>query len=87
MKKVKEAMNYIIYENKSGNVKLAHFALAFGEPAKVLQIVLAHPDGYYETERHLTPDQALQFALDLMKMAIKVKEKLLRWEVNRTPAY
>jgi len=87
LKKVKEEKNYVIYENEKGIVKLTHFALAFGEPQKTLNLLFDTPEGYYEAMRHLTPDEAIQFAYDLINMAVKVKEKLLKWEANRTPAY
>jgi len=87
MKKVREEKNCIVYENKLGNVKIVHFALAFGEPQKSLQILFSKPNGYHETERHLTPDEAIQFALDLIEIAKKVKEKIIAWETKGVPAY
>lgn len=87
MNKVLEERNCVVYENRLGNIRLAHFALAFGEPMRVLELIMAKPDGGPETERQLTPDEAIQFALDLIKLAVSVKEKIVRWETNRTPAY
>jgi len=71
-----------IMKNSQGVIKIAHFALAFGEPHGTVEIILDRPDGYtvVEGRRYFTPEEAIELGEELILRAKKARACRKRWE-------
>jgi len=72
---------------KRGDIRIGHYALAFGEPDKYIALTLHKPDGYFEAERRMTPDEAIEFAKELIRRAKLLKKTIKIWNKKRIPSH
>lgn len=79
--------NTTIYKHPDGDVIIVHHCGSFGEPNDTLEISLDKPDGYFQTSRHMLPEEAVQFGKELIRRARETKKIIKRWKKNGTAGY
>ena len=75
-----------VYKNPDGDICIAHYAGSFGEPSQHIKISLDKPDGFFETSRCMSLDEAVQFGNEIIRRAKIAKKLLKRWEKAGIPA-
>jgi len=79
--------NVTVYESKCGDIRIAHYAIAFGEPEGTIKIRLSEPNGTFETRRAMKPDEAIEFGKELIRRAKLVKKSMRLWKQKGIKAH